>query len=1437
MGRNGSTSRKRRNAKSSTSDVSASAGGPSTAADNNLFQCTLSTISGHTDGTGETKKCSVSGVNYNKDDCFFVTGEGRCNNIGSVGFNIECITKEIFVCPIHASAISDEKYLEANLDGDTVNAHFIKTPALNVSSPRTFGSLVVTNNGQTRRVCLRNQTHIIPLDNGNIVRDVNNGVGPSNSALGVSNEGEVKKGRTLRSRKVMSQASDGVTHVNVIQNNHSSEEANKKTDEVDAKSDKTDEVDAKSDKTDEAYHELDESNAEAYNELDQDNLMTNRQYPTVRGGLGGASSTATATTAAAMSSSSSAVRQSGIESTTTATSITAPPTTKTAKSTTLAQPSSTTSNDKSVKDAIFATKPAMGNNTTTAVATAASLNSNQNNSTNTDAKMEYKDGMDDDSESNESDDEEQSVDLLNDDNNDDKVPAARNIHGGHSNNNKASFSLSPISPATQTLDRLSMIGSQDGGAELCVHLSANAVGTPMREDAAKTAAVLAATTAAAAAAATTTTTAVVSTKKDDGSKVSTLPSQHAATGPRASGTTSSTLDIMKGIEPGVDFLPGATLFAKYKDGLSRAQMIKKRGKGDDLEYYIQYIGLEQTEKACWVSVGQLYEIDTQTKKLFRQYGVGEGGLESKSDLNRRGQQQGEEEDSSSIPLTKQRCIRNLKGYFMSTQNSAAYAQSKLNSSSGGMELPLVTFCHNCNNQNNNALSQVPHHGLCPKHEDFFVSGSYEILNLIVDGNLLGCNACMHHFENGRPNKQLVHLENCKRYKAKGSRGSSASVGELSLTQLSSSTGAKQSGFQSRSTADKAGESQRGEAEKQGSGNNNVDSRDNDGRQDSPELSEYAYDCLNLKPDSVRVRVTKATGETLVDKSYPTNTTMRQVRKDVQAKVHMAVLVGKDKEPVSDNVVLADYDQELFLVSEEARVIYLTSHSVEWGNRANNNTEIQDGARLSWNEVKSRMKSSYETLFHRDDHLHLLQSNLTRVTKSYYADEFKGEEGGNSTIPSKHKVVQNFTELLGVLERKADVMNENARRNDGNSLLDLMSEVIARCDANYADFARTEMTVPLPSKHKAVAPVAEAPPDSTTGLEISALSSAADNTSRRPDSTGDDTGESEKKKARNQTISVTFDGSYICPCCKKDLPPPFPPIEVIGTTIRCSTGHYPILRQDVFSSNAESHDEWRRHSKDVYALPLDRLNIFKWRQNEVAAGGLGRMVLILQVMPMYLFVFSYTSMHKENQLQRSLASIIQRFANVAQQHRQRNNTDDELLAKELHKNFYSVFLQLVEGSYQAKIDSFFSAHLNKAKVMGGDDNTFNSVVSKNAMKTFKNLAKKACNDAYVVLRDGALNNLDDGIADKLMTPLFHDPRQQLLSLLSNMSADAKFDTEFDTEFDTADVTSSFGSTEALADGWAHQNATIMASVIHYHMTDVTRFYEANKQSLEMMQTNE
>ena len=56
----------------------------------------------------------------------------------------------------------------------------------------------------------------------------------------------------------------------------------------------------------------------------------------------------------------------------------------------------------------------------------------------------------------------------------------------------------------------------------------------------------------------------------------------------------------------------------------------------------------------------------------------------------------------------------------------------------------------------------PHHGLCPFHDDFYNSGSYEILNLIVDGNLLSCEACAYQFDHGRPNKELCHIDGCER---------------------------------------------------------------------------------------------------------------------------------------------------------------------------------------------------------------------------------------------------------------------------------------------------------------------------------------------------------------------------------------------------------------------------------------------------------------------------------------------------------------------------------------------------------------------------------------------------------------------------------------------------------------------------------------------------
>ena len=85
-------------------------------------------------------------------------------------------------------------------------------------------------------------------------------------------------------------------------------------------------------------------------------------------------------------------------------------------------------------------------------------------------------------------------------------------------------------------------------------------------------------------------------------------------------SSSSVNTQMEGIESGVEFLPGSTLFAVYKNGLCLAKMLKKRGKGDYTEYLVQFNGLKKTEEA-WVSTGLVYEINPQTKRMFRQLSV------------------------------------------------------------------------------------------------------------------------------------------------------------------------------------------------------------------------------------------------------------------------------------------------------------------------------------------------------------------------------------------------------------------------------------------------------------------------------------------------------------------------------------------------------------------------------------------------------------------------------------------------------------------------------------------------------------------------------------------------------------------------------------------------------------------------------------------------
>jgi hypothetical protein len=79
--------------------------------------------------------------------------------------------------------------------------------------------------------------------------------------------------------------------------------------------------------------------------------------------------------------------------------------------------------------------------------------------------------------------------------------------------------------------------------------------------------------------------------------------------------TTSTID-MNGIDPGVEFLPGSQLFAEYDGSLCLAKMMKKRGKGDYMEYLIQYTGLKKAKEA-WVSTALVYEINPQTKRMFR----------------------------------------------------------------------------------------------------------------------------------------------------------------------------------------------------------------------------------------------------------------------------------------------------------------------------------------------------------------------------------------------------------------------------------------------------------------------------------------------------------------------------------------------------------------------------------------------------------------------------------------------------------------------------------------------------------------------------------------------------------------------------------------------------------------------------------------------------
>lgn len=75
------------------------------------------------------------------------------------------------------------------------------------------------------------------------------------------------------------------------------------------------------------------------------------------------------------------------------------------------------------------------------------------------------------------------------------------------------------------------------------------------------------------------------------------------------------LSVLNGIDSGCDFLPGSTIFVLWKGALYLAKMLKRRGKGNNMEYLVHYDGFNQNQDA-WVSVSLVYEINPQTKRVF-----------------------------------------------------------------------------------------------------------------------------------------------------------------------------------------------------------------------------------------------------------------------------------------------------------------------------------------------------------------------------------------------------------------------------------------------------------------------------------------------------------------------------------------------------------------------------------------------------------------------------------------------------------------------------------------------------------------------------------------------------------------------------------------------------------------------------------------------------
>lgn len=111
-------------------------------------------------------------------------------------------------------------------------------------------------------------------------------------------------------------------------------------------------------------------------------------------------------------------------------------------------------------------------------------------------------------------------------------------------------------------------------------------------------------------------------KKDDNDSIST--SDQASKQSSAVAQPSFSPVDMQGIPPGVEFLPGSTLFAQRNGALCLAKMLKKRGKGDFMEYFVQFNDGTDDNESFWISTGLVYEINPQTKRMFRQLSNNKG---------------------------------------------------------------------------------------------------------------------------------------------------------------------------------------------------------------------------------------------------------------------------------------------------------------------------------------------------------------------------------------------------------------------------------------------------------------------------------------------------------------------------------------------------------------------------------------------------------------------------------------------------------------------------------------------------------------------------------------------------------------------------------------------------------------------------------------------